>query len=90
MRVCHERSDVIGMSDQQFHSTVPGGVSTSEQAVDIARNALEAVGHDDATVSVDPHRTRGTWVVQATTDEGRFNVHIDAADGSTSVAKLGV
>lgn len=67
----------------------PAGVTTPDAAIDSALDALSAEGYDDAEVADDPFRTTGTWVVPARTSEGVFNVHVDAADGSARVAKLG-
>ena len=64
------------------------GISTPEQAVDRAVEALAAEGHPNAEAASDPFRTTGTWVVPAEAESERFNVHINAADGSTSVAHL--
>jgi nucleotide-binding universal stress UspA family protein len=63
-------------------------VTDPDRAVAIARDALAAEGHDDATVRGDPYRQSGTWVVQARADDRAFNVHVDAASGSTRVARV--
>jgi len=64
------------------------GVATSAAAADRAREALAAAGHDDVDLPEDPYRTTTSWVVPATTDDGTYNVHIDAVDGSTRLARL--
>lgn len=53
-----------------------------------AREALRSAGHEDVEIPEDPHRTTTAWVVPATTAEGTFNVHIDAAQGTTRIARL--
>ena len=63
-------------------------VTDPERAVGIARDALAAEGHDDVQVRGDPYRQSGTWVVQARADDRAFNVHVDAAAGSTRVARV--
>lgn len=93
------RSSVISMSDRQSPtdgSGPPGnrpatdgpGIATAEQAHDRALEALAAEGFENAAAIEKPHRTIGTWVVQATTDAGVVNVHISTADGSTSIASI--
>ncbi|WP_254809965.1 hypothetical protein [Natronosalvus amylolyticus] len=61
-------------------------IGSIESAAVAAYDALEAEGCTDIETSL-PHQTRGTWIVPATTDDGRYHVHIDPKTGSTRVSK---
>lgn len=61
-------------------------VRSKEAAAVTAYDALSDAGCD-AIVTTTPHQTRGTWIVQATTDDGKWNVHIDPQTGSTRVVR---
>jgi len=65
-----------------------GGVSTPPAAERRAREALAEAGHEAIRFPEEPYRTTTAWVVPATTAEGTFNVHVDAADGTTRLARL--
>lgn len=65
-----------------------GGVHAAADARRRAREALAGAGHDEVSFPEEPHRTTTAWVVPARTDSGTYNVHIDAEDGSTSIARL--
>lgn len=93
------RSSVISMSDRQPPTDGGGppgnrpasdspGIATPEQAIDRAEEALAAHGYENAEPIEEPYRTIGTWVVQASTDTGVVNVHINTADGSTSFGAI--
>ncbi|MFC6717496.1 universal stress protein [Natrialbaceae archaeon GCM10025810] len=58
-----------------------------EEAERIARRALEDDDYDDVTVLEEPHRTSGSWIVPAETDEGLVHVHVDAVTGETRIAR---
>ncbi len=63
-------------------------IATDEEAVDLAREALAERGHEDASVSADPHRTSGSWIVPAETGDGTVHVHVDAATGDARLARI--
>lgn len=56
-------------------------------AVERAREALSDID-DDVEITALPFRTTGTWVVMAEGADAGYNVHIDATDGSTRIAKI--
>lgn len=64
-------------------------VRSSEAATQRAREALEGADHASIEFPEDPHRTTTAWVVPATTASGTYNVHVDATDGSTRLARIG-
>ena len=78
------RADVPVMT---VRSSGKRAVESAEEAVDVARNALEAEGHD-ASVIEEPYRAANTWIVRAEDDGDTFNVHVDPASGETSVARI--
>ncbi|WP_433634550.1 universal stress protein [Halomicrococcus sp. NG-SE-24] len=63
-------------------------VETAEEAVAVARDALEVEGHDDVSVTEEPYRAANTWIVRAEGDGDAFNVHVDPSSGDTSVARI--
>ncbi|MFP9192890.1 hypothetical protein ACLI4Q_14710 [Natrialbaceae archaeon A-CW1-1] len=60
-------------------------VASIEQAAVAAYDALRAAGCTTIETEL-PHQTRGTWIVPATTDEGRRHVHIDPRTGTTRIS----
>jgi nucleotide-binding universal stress UspA family protein len=65
-----------------------GDVRTPAAAERRARRALEGAGHEEIRFPDDPYRTSSAWVVPARTATGTFNVHVDAGEGSTRLARL--
>ena len=61
-------------------------IRSLEAAVGAAYAALSEAGCE-SIVTTTPHRTRGTWIVPATTDDGTWNVHIDPRTGSTRIVR---
>lgn len=64
------------------------GVANGPAAERAAREALSAADYESIEIPEDPYRTTTAWVVPATTESGTFNVHVDAADGTTRIARL--
>lgn len=63
-------------------------IPEAEDAADLALEVLAEEGYDDATVEDEPHRTSGSWIVPARTDEGRVHVHVDAMSGEARLARI--
>lgn len=63
-------------------------VGDAETAESIAIEALEARGHENATVQDAPHRTSGSWIVAVDSGEGTVHVHVDAVTGDARIATI--
>ncbi len=75
------------MSNSRTSPRDDSRVSTKEQAAVTAYDALAAHGCESIVTTM-PHRTRGTWIVPATTAEGNWRVHIDPRTGGTRIVEL--
>lgn len=64
-------------------------VGSAEDAEAVALAELRDRGVGDATVTDEPYRTTGSWIVPAESDGETVHVHIDAVSGSVRVARLG-
>ncbi|MFC3958502.1 hypothetical protein [Halovivax cerinus] len=62
--------------------TVPSVDAATKRAID----ALESAGYESIDAAV-PHQTRSTWIVPATTADGRVRVHVDPRSGATRVVE---
>ncbi|WP_332899974.1 universal stress protein [Haladaptatus sp. CMSO5] len=63
-------------------------VTTGDEAIEVARDALEREGIALTTVPETPYQESSTWIVRAESDGDTFNVHIDATSGNARVAKI--
>ncbi|WP_276254618.1 universal stress protein [Halomontanus rarus] len=63
-------------------------IEDATRAEEIALEGLEERGYEGATAVDDPHRTSGSWIVPVETDDGRIQVHVDAASGDVRLARL--
>ncbi|TYL38743.1 hypothetical protein CV102_09500 [Natronococcus pandeyae] len=61
-------------------------IRTKEEAAVLAYDTLTDAGHESVATSM-PHRTRSTWIVPATSDDGTWRVHIDPRTGKTRVVE---
>lgn len=64
-------------------------VDTESEATELAEDALESEGYEDATIVEDPYRERDAWIVRAEHDGDDLNVHIDAEAETVEIADVG-
>lgn len=74
------------MLDRDLHANDGDTITTKEAAAVAAYDALIEAGCESVATSL-PHRTRATWIVPATTDDGSWRVHIDPQTGDTRVVE---
>lgn len=64
-------------------------VSDADQAIAIAKQALDERGYEVESIPEAPYQERATWIVRAkTTDGSIFNVHVVAATGAARPARI--
>lgn len=64
-------------------------IHDADEAEQLALDELAEHGYEDPTVTEEPYRTTGSWIVPAEAGGRRVQVHIDATSGSTRIARLG-
>ncbi|WP_267643203.1 universal stress protein [Haloarchaeobius amylolyticus] len=60
-------------------------VTTADQAIELAVDALREEGYDDVSVEEDPYREEPLWVVRADADGESRTVYVDNRSGNTRV-----
>lgn len=75
------------MSNSASGRTGTAEITTKEEAAVLAYDTLTGAGQESVATSM-PHRTRATWIVPATSDEGTWRVHIDPRTGRTRVVAV--
>ncbi|WP_256296964.1 universal stress protein [Haloarchaeobius salinus] len=63
-------------------------IHDADEAEELAIAELSAHGYDDPTVTEEPYRTTGSWIVPAKAGDRTVQVHIDATSGSARIARL--